>query len=770
MASNPLAAWAVADRYPLDYWPANSGSTCKIGVRAYDEVAGSVDSVTFRWYVRSGTTGSITGISSASPTVITSASHGLTTGDYIIIDQSNVGQSGKIGCDVVAPVTVVTTDTFSIPVDMSDVTTGTGGTWEKLTAHSVTAEGTTASSHTVTSPEYVDVSGYGVSGSYWAVDLNKSDLDVTGDDADDLIVAFDVTSDSTTNDMSARRSIGGRSLRLGQTFLSTQYVDPTNGSDANAGTSRALAVATLDQAVDNLVGTGGLIYLCDNAGAAHTLTIAGTVDAGALHGTSSTTRKFMEVRPDPTNTETVTVDFTTRRVIRHYISFAGCTMTCAGDIALEEASVRGGHNLFRGNDITLTGRTSSIITEGAGHFTAVGNDFHGFGDQCIILTQDSSSSGHDASRVWVSANTAGSNTDDRPSTCIRNQASGVLIEGWTVQRAGTDGSYDYDQHFEFSQISGSTWDTRDDILYVDNLIYNNGFDSGGVAASNGAGFTDATNTVTASGAFTNASDGDRFYFKLDSDGATDPGTLVTIVSVIDNDRATVSPKPAVGDVTVGQASIHVHNYSFSVINGNCRNMGFFGNRYANVQNTQQVLQFEEGSSGTPTLVENLQMAHNTFIATDSEGLRGVYFSATGSASDDYPGPITMRNNILDRIAQDGTGSGANPITNIVGTYDEDYNVVRAVDGSLSVGTNTSTLTTAQLGLSNVDTGDFTPDAGSSLSGAGEASSVVHSPTGVVYDDTTPDLGAGTLAEVPVQTNNLLRVRTNSARYRNYFRR
>jgi len=291
MASNPVGAWAIADRYPLDYLPINaSGDTVKIGVKAYDEVAGSVTSVRFRWYTRSGTTGSITGISSASPTVITSTSHGLSSNDYIVIDESNVGQSGLIGCDVVAQITVLDANTFSIPVDMSDVTAGTGGTWELLTAASVTAESSAATSHTVTSPEYVDISGYGVSGTYWYVDLAKSDLNTTGNDANDLIVAFDITSDSTTNDMSSRRNIGGRSLRLADSSPTIAYVDAANGADGNDGSSRALAKQTLDAAIGVCDQDNGIVYVCDDAGANQTLTVGGTLESGSSHGSSATTR------------------------------------------------------------------------------------------------------------------------------------------------------------------------------------------------------------------------------------------------------------------------------------------------------------------------------------------------------------------------------------------------------------------------------------------------------------------------------------------------
>lgn len=65
----------------------------------------------------------ITGNTAANPTVVTSTAHGLTTGDQITIYQSNSTPS----IDGTYTVTVLTADTFSIPVDVSVL--GTTGYW-----------------------------------------------------------------------------------------------------------------------------------------------------------------------------------------------------------------------------------------------------------------------------------------------------------------------------------------------------------------------------------------------------------------------------------------------------------------------------------------------------------------------------------------------------------------------------------------------------------------------------------------------------------------
>lgn len=69
-------------------------------------------------------TGSITSSSVASPTVITAAAHGLTTGNNILI-AGHTGSTPDINGS--HTVTVTGTDTFTIPVNVT--VAGTGGTW-----------------------------------------------------------------------------------------------------------------------------------------------------------------------------------------------------------------------------------------------------------------------------------------------------------------------------------------------------------------------------------------------------------------------------------------------------------------------------------------------------------------------------------------------------------------------------------------------------------------------------------------------------------------
>lgn len=81
-------------------------------------------------FLESGTvsarnSGSITGATNASPIVITSASHGLTTGAYVTI----TGVSGNTGANGTFQVTRIDADTFSLDGSTGTGTYTTGGTW-----------------------------------------------------------------------------------------------------------------------------------------------------------------------------------------------------------------------------------------------------------------------------------------------------------------------------------------------------------------------------------------------------------------------------------------------------------------------------------------------------------------------------------------------------------------------------------------------------------------------------------------------------------------
>lgn len=70
-----------------------------------------------------GISGNITANSLANPTVVTSAAHGLATGDTVLIAGSN--STPTINGNRV--VTVINANTFSVPVNVT--TAGTAGTW-----------------------------------------------------------------------------------------------------------------------------------------------------------------------------------------------------------------------------------------------------------------------------------------------------------------------------------------------------------------------------------------------------------------------------------------------------------------------------------------------------------------------------------------------------------------------------------------------------------------------------------------------------------------
>jgi hypothetical protein len=97
-----------------------------------NNVAFSVDSVVAggKGNNAGGGSGTITGVSIANPTVITSASHGLSTGETIAISGTATASS-IIGNRVV---TVTGTNTFTVPVSVISVTTGSGSWTTNATA------------------------------------------------------------------------------------------------------------------------------------------------------------------------------------------------------------------------------------------------------------------------------------------------------------------------------------------------------------------------------------------------------------------------------------------------------------------------------------------------------------------------------------------------------------------------------------------------------------------------------------------------------------
>jgi len=77
------------------------------------------------WMKTGATQGSITANTLANPTVVTSAAHGLTSGDTVHITGSNSTPT----IDGARVATVLSSDTFSVPVNVG--TAGTAGTWRK---------------------------------------------------------------------------------------------------------------------------------------------------------------------------------------------------------------------------------------------------------------------------------------------------------------------------------------------------------------------------------------------------------------------------------------------------------------------------------------------------------------------------------------------------------------------------------------------------------------------------------------------------------------
>ena len=75
-------------------------------------------------------TGNVTGATNATPIVITSAAHGLSTGDTVLIDKV-VGNKAANGAHVV---TVINSNSFSLDASVGNGAYQTGGEWFKAVA------------------------------------------------------------------------------------------------------------------------------------------------------------------------------------------------------------------------------------------------------------------------------------------------------------------------------------------------------------------------------------------------------------------------------------------------------------------------------------------------------------------------------------------------------------------------------------------------------------------------------------------------------------
>ena len=95
--------------------------------------------------------GQATAISNTNPAVITSVDHGLSTGDRIYISQTN--SSPSIDGEYV--VTVLTSNTFSVPYDLSSGSSGTYGSWNTVAISATNPTVVTSVNHGLTSGEKV---------------------------------------------------------------------------------------------------------------------------------------------------------------------------------------------------------------------------------------------------------------------------------------------------------------------------------------------------------------------------------------------------------------------------------------------------------------------------------------------------------------------------------------------------------------------------------------------------------------------------------------
>lgn len=107
--------------------------------------------------------GSITGATNASPIVVTSAAHGLSTGDRVKIS----GVGGNTNANGTFVVTVLSSSTFSLDGSSGNAAYTSGGTWRILGLYKLTVSATAANGYEKGETYTVHVSG-AISAVAWA--------------------------------------------------------------------------------------------------------------------------------------------------------------------------------------------------------------------------------------------------------------------------------------------------------------------------------------------------------------------------------------------------------------------------------------------------------------------------------------------------------------------------------------------------------------------------------------------------------------------------
>ncbi len=99
--------------------------------------------------------GSITGASNATPIVITSANHGLSTGAYVTVS----GVLGNTTANTTTTVTVLNANTFELDSTVGNNTYISGGTWNVTGLYLYSIDCTSANGFEVGTTYYVLISG-----------------------------------------------------------------------------------------------------------------------------------------------------------------------------------------------------------------------------------------------------------------------------------------------------------------------------------------------------------------------------------------------------------------------------------------------------------------------------------------------------------------------------------------------------------------------------------------------------------------------------------
>lgn len=459
----------------------------------------------------------------------------------------------------------------------------------------------------ITSKRWCDLYGYGLEEDYWYLDV---DISAASDGNQGTVSITKVrTYDGVDHDPSSgignARAVPAYTLVVRKT-KTLRYLD-VNAVGAGTGTSWADAYTDLSTC------EAGITTTIDEVRCA-----PGTYTEAGMTFDQSRTGRFVKWVYDgtgPNGAGTVTFAFSGTTNFKAFQAFKNITFAIASNSALRAATTD--HLAFESISETSTDITNASPRNysSCSHFSAVGCNWQG-GFRGPTFGRVAGTEGPNVLIHKVTIDNSGTGTSGNFMNC--------LIEGYKAINCMTD--------------TGFTAGTHADFIHPFETI-----------VLSGAGWTDATKSITKTGGFTNLiADASLMSVNLTAGTGVTTGEY-RLNSKTSNDAAVSDTDINSGGGDIADASVagSIHsctfenfiirdcdaldngesggrNYNFILLETPGRNLAMYRNVAFSYQSSQQIVQIQ----GCP---RNVQVVHNTFLAIDNDAQtdnRGLTISGT----------------------------------------------------------------------------------------------------------------------------------------------